>query len=305
MNPIGIVGSGSVAQALGRALHERGVSVVALAARNPDRAAQAARFVGPAVRPVGYPEIVAIASHLVVAVSDEAITSVAGLLAAAGPGPRVVLHTCGSRGPDALAPLRGAGVACGVLHPLQTVPSPELGVPRLQRITFGVGGDPPAVRWAEEIAHLLEGRALHVAADGFPAYHAAAALAGNAVAALVDSALVLMERAGVDGARALEAVAPLCRASAENVVAVGPVAALTGPIARGDVATVREHARALADVEWDVAELYVAASRRLLDLAARRGLDEGTVRRVEQLLEEASTTAAGVKDHLPTIGETA
>ena len=286
MHGIGIIGSGSVAQALGRALHDRGAPVVALAARDASRGGRAAAFVGAAVRHVEYSGIVGLA-RLIVAVSDEAVTSVAEHLAAAGMHHGVVLHTCGVRGPEALAPLRTAGAACGVLHPLQTVPSPELGATRLLRITFGVGGDPAAVTWAEEIADLLESRVLRVPADGFPAYHAAAALAGNAVAALVDSAVALMERAGVDAGTALEALAPLCRTSAENVVAVGPLAALTGPIARGDVRSVREHVRALADAPPDVAELYAAVSRRLLDLAVRRGLEVSTARRIEQLVESA------------------
>lgn len=287
MNPIGIVGSGSVAQALGRALHDRGAPVVALAARDPDRAERAAAFVGRAVRRVEYAELVALAPYLIVAVSDEAITSVAGTLAAAGLRRGVVLHTSGARGAEALAPLGEAGVACGVLHPLQTLPSPAAGTVSLQGITFGIGGDPPAVDWGEAIADLLNGRVLHVAPGGFPAYHAAAVLAGNAVAALVDAALVLMERAGVEAGTALEALAPLCRASAEHVLAVGPVAALTGPVARGDVTTVRAHVRALAGTPPDVAELYVAASGRLLDLAGRRGLDEATGRRIAQVLQAA------------------
>ena len=275
-----------MAQALGRALHERGAPVVALAARDAGRAGRAAAFVGAAVRPVEYAGAVGL-GRLIVAVSDEAVTSVAGHLAAAGVRGGVVLHTCGVRGPEALAPLRAVGAACGVLHPLQTVPSPELGAGRLFRITFGVGGDPAAVAWAEEIADLLEGRVLRVPADGFPAYHAAATLAGNGVAALVDSAVGLMARAGVDAGTALEALAPLCRTSAENVMAVGPLAALTGPIARGDARSVREHVRVLADMPPDVAELYLAVSRRLLDLAVRRGLDASAARRIEPLVESA------------------
>jgi predicted short-subunit dehydrogenase-like oxidoreductase (DUF2520 family) len=68
-------------------------------------------------------------------------------------------------------------------------------------------------------------------------------------------------------------------------MAVGPVAGLTGPIARGDVATVREHVQALAGSP--VAELYVAVSQRLLDLARRRGLDEATRQRIEQVIQAA------------------
>jgi predicted short-subunit dehydrogenase-like oxidoreductase (DUF2520 family) len=284
VNPVGIVGGGSVAQALGRALRERGAPVVALTARHADRARRAAAFVGPSVRAVDYPELLGLTSHLIVAVSDDAISAVAGNLAAAGLRGGVAVHTCGAAGPDVLSPLGLGDTACGVFHPLQTVPSPELGADRLRQITFGIGGDPAAVAWAEEMAHLLDSRALRVAPHGFPAYHAAATLAGNAVAALVDAAIVLMERAGVDADTALGALGPLCRASADNVGAVGPAAALTGPIARGDVNTIRAHLAALDDAPDEIAELYGAVSRRLVDLATRRGLDQTAARQIGQAI---------------------
>jgi len=287
MEPVAIVGGGAVAQSLGRALRGRGAPVVAVAARHPERARAAAAFVGAGVRTAAYAELPGLASHLIVAVSDEAIEIVGEQLAAAGWRTGVAVHTCGARGPDALAALRTAGAACGVLHPLQTLPSAELGAARLQGITFGVGGDPAAVAWAETLVTLLNGRALHVAPDGFPAYHAAAALAGNAVPALLDAAITLMEQAGVAPDAALEALTPLCRASAGNATTVGPVAALTGPVARGDADTILRHARALAGAPPDVVDLYVAVSRRLLDLARRRGLDQAAARRVEQAIGAA------------------
>jgi predicted short-subunit dehydrogenase-like oxidoreductase (DUF2520 family) len=291
LDPVGIIGSGAVAQALGRVLYDRGVPIVALAARDSRRAAGAAAFIGLSVRSVTVKEIARLAAHLIIAVSDEAIGRVARELADAGMHDGIVVHTCGARGPQALAPLDSAGLACGVLHPLQTVPSPDLGIERLLHVTFGVGGDPRAVAWADRIVSVLEGRVLLVAAGGFPAYHAAATLAGNSVAAFVDAALLLMGRAGVEAQAALEALAPLCRASVENVLAIGPTAALTGPIARGDATTVRAHLEALADAPEGVAELYCAAGRRLLEIARRRHLDEEASLRIAGLLNSVQSKA--------------
>jgi predicted short-subunit dehydrogenase-like oxidoreductase (DUF2520 family) len=277
-----------MAQALGRALHLRGASIVALAARNRVRGEQAAAFIGGGTRAVTYAELGPLASHLLVAVSDEAIPTVAADLLAAGVRRGIVLHTSGARGPEALAPLRSAGVACGVLHPLQTVPSPELGVAGLQKITFGVGGDQPAVVWAEQLAGVLDGRALRISEDAFPAYHAAATLVSNAIPALVDSAIDLMKSAGVEPFTALDALAPLCRTSADNVAAVGPLDALTGPIARGDAATVGAHLQALArSGRPEIAALYVAVGRCLLDIARRRGLEATKAVAVEHALAGA------------------
>jgi predicted short-subunit dehydrogenase-like oxidoreductase (DUF2520 family) len=284
---LGLFGSGAVARVLGRALRERGVHVVALAARDSDRAARAAAFVGPGVAAVTTSALPGLVDAVVIAVSDEAITEVAAQLAAAGLHRGVALHTCGAAGIDALAPLSEAGVSCGVLHPLQTLPPGADSVTRLFGITFAVGGDAEAVRLAAELVARLDGRTLHVAPLGFAAYHAAAALAGNGIAALLDGAVTLMARAGVDAPHALDALGPLCRTSLENVLALGPVAALTGPVARGDARTIQTHAGALRDVPDDVARLYRATAARLVTMAGRRGLSEDAAARILGLLDVA------------------
>lgn len=284
---IGLFGSGAVAQALGRALHAAGLPVVALAARDAGRAARAARFVGPDVPAVDAAGLIRLSRRLIVAVSDEAIPHVAEMLAAAGLRSGIVLHTCGSRGPDALGALAAAGVACGVLHPLQTVPTPAEGAARLRGITYAVGGDAAATAFAEELAGRLASRTLRVAPHGFPAYHAAAALAGNAVTALVDASVALMGRAGIDRREAVDAIGPLCRTSLENVLVLGAEAALTGPVARGDAQTIEAHLDAVAGASGEVADLYRAAARCLVQIATRRGLAESAAARITLLLDRA------------------
>ena len=125
------MGAGAVAQALGRLLYLRGEPVIALAARNHTRAERAATFIGPSVQVVPYSELPRLSTRVLVAVSDDAIGLVAETLARAGMCKGVALYTSGARGPEALAPLRAVGVACGMLHPLQTVIDREQGVKRL------------------------------------------------------------------------------------------------------------------------------------------------------------------------------
>ena len=115
----------------------------------------------------------------------------------------MVFHTSGAAGPDALAPLQAVGVACGMLHPLQTIMTPEQGVQSLVGITFGVAGDPPAVEWAAQLTRQLEGQVLEVDADRLSYYHAGAVMASNALVGVVDAALALMAKAGIDRREAL------------------------------------------------------------------------------------------------------
>jgi predicted short-subunit dehydrogenase-like oxidoreductase (DUF2520 family) len=268
-----------------------GESVVAIASRNRARAEAAARFIGvaaPSIQVVEYSALPRLATRVLIAVSDQGIEPVATALAAAGMRSGAALHTCGARGPDALEALRTAGVACGMLHPLQTIMSAEQGVNSLADVTFGLSGDREATAWAGEIVEMVtggRGQSLHIKADRLRYYHAGAVMASNAVVAAVDAAIVLLAHAGVERDAALRAVGPLTRTSVANALRSGPQAALTGPVARGDAATVAAHREALRDVEPTVARLYEAAAGHLLQLAKQRGLSEASVRALLEVLE--------------------
>ena len=283
-----------MAQALGRLMADGGESVVALASRNRSRAGHAARFIGGPGGPiqiVEYPEVPRLATRVLIAVSDQGIEPVAEALAAAGMRSGVALHTCGARGPDALAALGTAGVACGMLHPLQTIMSAEQGVKSLAESTFGLSGDREALEWAGEIVRIVTGghlRSLHIETDRLSYYHAGAVMASNALVAALDAAVVLLAHAGVERDAALRAVGPLARTSLDNALGSGPQAALTGPVARGDALTVAAHREALRDVDPTVAKLYDAAAGHLLQLAKQRGLSEASVRALELVLDERS-----------------
>ncbi|MGC8792067.1 MAG: Rossmann-like and DUF2520 domain-containing protein [Bryobacteraceae bacterium] len=279
--PIAIAGTGRMAQALGRLLAEAGCPVVALGGRNLAHAQAAAEFVG--TQPATLHELARLASHWLIAVSDGAVAEVAEILARAGARAGVALHTSGVHGPEALAPLTEAGVACGALHPLQTVTSPEQGRLALRGAAFALTGSGPAADWAEEIARAAGGWLLRIPAHRRAAYHAAAVLASNCLVGLLDAAVMLMGSAGVTPAEALRALAPLARASCQNALAAGPEAALTGPVRRGDAQTVALHLRALS--EWPALdELYRACSLQLIALARRSGLPPERVAPIERLL---------------------
>ncbi|HSW48552.1 MAG TPA: DUF2520 domain-containing protein [Bryobacteraceae bacterium] len=282
--PVLIAGTGRVAQALGRLLAEHGEPVVAIVGRTPESARSAAAFIGRRAKPVIFGAIPKRAARVLIAVSDSAITEVAARLAADGFHHGVALHTCGAVGAETLAPLAAAGVSCGALHPLQTFATPEQGLSALPGCLFAVDGDGAAIEWAGRIAHLLGGETLAIPPASRLLYHAAAVMASNYVVALVDAAAMLMSAAGVGQDKVLRALAPLIEASARNATTLGPVAALTGPIQRGDLLTLSGHMRALARGPETVRELYRWAGLHALDMAVRRGLPEERARPVEELL---------------------
>jgi len=287
--PIAIAGGGRLGRALGRILREAGEPVVAVACRGAGHAAQAAAFIGPGVRAARLEELPGLAGRILVTVPDRAITDTSEALTSAGMNGGVTLHTCGAFGPDALAPLAEAGVATGALHPLQTIPTAERGLTALGGIPWGVTAAGPALEWAGRIVELTGGRLLAVPAEGRALYHAAGVLACNCFTALIDAAVETLSAAGVQPGEALEALEAIVAATRENIFELGPGNALTGPILRGDAATVRRHLAALERAPASVAGLYRAAGLQTLTIARRRGLPEDTARRIERLLRENST----------------
>ncbi len=187
---------------------------------------------------------------LVIATPDAAIGEVA---AAVEPRPdTVVAHLAGSLGLEVLAPHpRRAGI-----HPLVALPDAATGAERLAAgAWFAVAGD--AV--ARQVVDDLGGRAIEVADADRAAYHAAACIASNHGVALLGQVERVAARAGVP----LDAYLELVRATVDNVAALGPAAALTGPVARGDWATVARHRAALDPSERPGYDALVALTERL------------------------------------------
>jgi predicted short-subunit dehydrogenase-like oxidoreductase (DUF2520 family) len=257
-----------------------------VASRSAQHAAAGAAFVGGGARAASFAEIPRCAAHILIAVPDDAIGDVARVLVGAGMHRGTALHTSGARGPEALDALAAAGVACGTLHPLQTVATPEQGVRVLIGAAFAIDGAPEAAAWAGRLVAVLDGLALHIPAASRPLYHAAAVMAGNYTVALMAAAVMLMGEAGVERAAARRALEPLARASVENAFRLGPAAALTGPIARGDAGTVGGHLAALEKAPAAVQHLYRAAGLASLEIARQGGLAEPQAGVIEELLRK-------------------
>ena len=184
---------------------------------------------------------------LVLSVPDAAVAEVA---AAVEPVPStVVAHLAGSFGLDVLAPHERRAA----IHPLVSIPS---GDTVLRGAWFAVAGD--AI--AREVVADLRGRAVEVHDDRRAAYHAAACVASNHLVGLLGQ----VERVAASAGVPLEAFLALARQSLDNVAALGPAAALTGPVKRGDRETVERHRAALPADEVAAYDAGVALCERLV-----------------------------------------
>lgn len=281
---VAIAGTGNIAQSLGRLLAEAGADVAQVVGRNIDSARRAAAFIGPGVAAGTFADLTCRADRILIAVADRALPEVAHAIAHAGFSGEVALHTSGGSGLEMLKPLGERGTHLGILHPLQSVPSACEGVNSLPGSIFAVAGEDAAVRWAETLVELLKGRLIRVTSEGWALYHAAAVMASNYQVTLLDCALELFMKAGVTRDVAVEALAPIVRATMENVFTHGTESALTGPIQRGDVETVKRHMEALVRATPETRQAYAAVGLRTVPIAVRRGLAAAEARSLQALL---------------------
>lgn len=262
---LGVVGAGRLGGALAEALVEAGYPLAAVAGRDPGSPDALARRLGNAgaTRSVAASELPAHVDVVFVAVPDEAVAAVASDLPwRAG---QVAIHCAGALGLDALAGARTRGALAGCLHPLQSFPEGTGGAARFRGIACGVEGDGAVAGALEALCRDLGATSFSLAGVDRARYHAAAVFASNYVVALHAAAERAWTLAGLPGARAREALAPLTLGTAGNVARLPLHAALTGPIARGDADTVARHLTALATAP-DLADLYRRLGATLLDI---------------------------------------
>jgi predicted short-subunit dehydrogenase-like oxidoreductase (DUF2520 family) len=260
---ISIYGTGRAAGALGIAFSAAGHTIVDVSGRNAERV-EAMSYL--------FDTEPGDADLRVIAVSDDAIPEVANLLAPLADGVATV-HVSGAVSVAALAPIAASGSRTGSFHPLQTMPDAVNGARQIPGAWIGITAAAPL---DGQLASLAESIGCHpfTLGDGNkPLYHAAAAASANFVLAALAVAEGLFDASGVP----FEAARPLVDAIVENAFTLGPSAALTGPIARGDTGTV---ASQVAAVRSGSPELL----SRFTSLSAITAETAGTSERFRDLL---------------------
>jgi predicted short-subunit dehydrogenase-like oxidoreductase (DUF2520 family) len=288
---IAIVGPGVVGTTLGILAARAGWRVAGVAGRSAKSARAAADAIAPGVR-TGSAEQVAPAGGLVLlTVPDDEIEPLCRRLARVGALARggIVAHLSGALSSEVLAPARAlCGSAIGSMHPLQTFPSVRAGVERFAGTYCFCEDDERAVAALSALAEAIGARPVRISPAAKPLYHAAAVMACNYLAALVDAALALAEAAGIARDDALPALEPLLRATLDHVTSAGPAAALTGPIARGDARIVARQVRDVDAADDRLGRIYRALGDWTVELARRKGsIYAAAARRLRKALSRA------------------
>ena len=241
---VGVVGAGRLGTALAGALLEAGVAVDG---------------------PMGRGEVPRGCDAIVLCVPDAEIGSAAATVAGAAP---VVGHTSGATPLSAVAP---AGVAAFGLHPLQTFAANSTGLDAFAGAGCAIAGSTAeALAFAADLARTLGMTPFEIDDEGRAAYHAAASVASNFLVTLQAAAERIAAGAGLEPVEARGLLVPLLRRTVDNIAELGPDGALTGPVARGDEATVAAQRRAVAEAAPELLDLFDELVSHTQALAAVR-----------------------------------
>jgi len=270
-----LVGAGPVGVTLAALLVRRGHRAVSVISRSRRSAHRAARLLGSPVASDDLHDISAKTSLVIVAVPEEELADLARRASALEHLPWrgvCVFHTSGAQTSELLKPLSDRGAMAFALHPIQSFPRgrrlhEQLSL--MEGVAYAFQGPPRFAPLARRIVRDLDGTMVVVPKQRKILYHAACVFASNYPVVLLDIVEDLAKAVSPD--LGLEAFRPLTESSIAHAAALSPTAALTGPVVRTSVRTVKGHRQALAAHSHEIAEIYRVLALHALRMAIRRG----------------------------------
>ena len=268
---LNLIGAGHVGRVLGRLLAARGdYTLQQVLTRSASSARQAVDFIGAGAVAERYDQLRPASVH-VLAVGDDQIVPACAALALAVPlAGSIVFHCSGALASDQLQAARDAGALVASVHPIRSFADPAAVAAQFAGTFCGIEGDAAALAVLTSALQSIGARPVPIDASAKTVYHAAAVFASNYLVTVLDAALRAYQAAGIPEPVARQMAQPLASESMANVFRLGAAAALSGPVARGDMATVERQRRAVT--QWDAAtgELYQALVAPTADLARRK-----------------------------------
>lgn len=268
---LNLIGAGHVGRALGRLFATTGsFAVQDVLTRSLDTAHEALAFIG-AGSACATPAQMRPAQAWMLAVGDDAIVPACEGLANSGRlQGAVVFHCSGAKASGELQAAREAGAYVASVHPIRSFADPAAVAASFGGTFCGIEGDPQALAVLEPAFAAIGARTVRIDPAAKTVYHAAAVFASNYLVTVLDAALRAWQAAGVPPEVARELARPLASETLANVFRLGPEAALSGPVARGDFATVARQQEAVG--RWDPAtgRLYEALVAPTAELARRK-----------------------------------
>ncbi|MEK7280952.1 MAG: DUF2520 domain-containing protein, partial [Chloroflexota bacterium] len=269
MTKVGFIGAGKVGTALAVKLGEQGYPVVAVASRSLSSAQKLSRkAVGSQVYNSGQ-EVADKAELVFITTPDDQIGPVAASISWRR-GQKVV-HCSGAASLDILEPARELGAHVGGFHPLQTFAGIDQALENLPGSFFALEGDEEIKEELRKMALALNGQCVELGAGDKALYHLSAVIACNYWVTLVQVATDLWAHFGKDTSQALKALLPLLRGTLNNLAQVGLPQARPGPIARGDVTTIKKHLQVMEEKAPHLLSLYRELGLHTIPIGKAKG----------------------------------
>lgn len=269
---LNIIGCGNVGRSLARLWQQHDTLAISdILNRTPTSSQQATAFIGAGRTATSIDDMTP-ADIWMIAVGDDSIRSCCEQLAASNklrPG-AVIFHCSGALPSGELEAARARGSTIASIHPIRSFANPEHIVATFDGTWCGVEGEAAALEILAPAFESIGARLVSINADAKTVYHSAAVFACNYLVTLLDTAVKAYGAAGVPQDVALQMMEPLVRGTIDNVFRSSPAAALTGPIARGDLATAQKQSRAVNAWNDDYGALYDQFMKLTIELARKK-----------------------------------
>jgi predicted short-subunit dehydrogenase-like oxidoreductase (DUF2520 family) len=271
-----IIGTGRVGTVIGYLLREKGFRIMGVYNRHYESSCRALEKIGEG-NPYTKKELlenIPLVDLLVITTPDGVIRDTVKLVGRGNPGKDTyIMHMSGLLSSDVLKIEDWHG---GIFsfHPLQAVASFEEGIKLLPEAVFTIEGNESGERFAKELAETLNLKYFIIEKKYKPLYHAAAVIASNYLVTLLNSSFKLLKEAGLDRNEFREGLINLVRGTLQNIERLGTAEALTGPVVRGDVDTIKSHQQALKELIPSFLELYQVLGKYTAEMVEDEKLKE-------------------------------
>lgn len=283
MLSIGFIGAGITGTSLAVRLYQQGYPIVAVSSRTLTSAEKLSKRIKDCQVYKTAQEVADRAELVFITTPDDLISEVAATVC--WHNRQSVVHCSGAHSTNILESARQFGANPGCFHPLQTFASVEKAIENLPGSTFAIEAEESLLTVLKEMATSMAGNWVILKACDKVLYHAAAVFACNYLVTLVKLATDLWQDFGVPREQAIKALLPLLRGTLSNIENVGLPDCLTGPIARGDVGTIKKHIEALEKEKPYLLSSYKQLGLQTIPIALDKGkIDSDKAKELQTLL---------------------
>ncbi len=286
---ISFIGAGKVGISVAYLLKKSGYNIIGISSRSISSAQKASDFIGGATYTNDILMFVEDADIVFITTNDDAIKLVVEKIlenCQIKKG-QIFIHTSGSVSSKVFSPLEELGAYGLSIHPLQTIANPSEGIRNISGSLFAIDGNEKAFDIARKIVAALDGVPFIIESEKKSLYHLSAVVACNYFVTLMDLGTNLMKLVNIDEKLATEGLIKLVKGTLNNIEKLGTVDALTGPISRGDIETIKDHIKAIRKYSPHTMLLYKVLGQYTTDLAIKKGsLEKDKAKKILEILEK-------------------